>query len=46
MLLVSIFVNSHKEYYRQVKNKKIMNAINEELKVDISDGEYDNSYEC
>ena len=54
ILLDSIFANLHKEYYSQiflkeckytVKNKKIMNNINEELELDESDDEYDDSYE-
>ena len=44
----------HKEYYSQiflkeckytVKNKEIMNNINEELELDESDDEYDDLYE-
>ena len=54
ILLDSIFANLHKEYYSQiflkeckytVKSKKIMNNINEELELDESDDEYDDSYE-
>ena len=54
ILLDSIFANLHKEYYSQiflkeckytVKSKKIMNSINEELELDESDDEYDDSYE-
>ena len=54
ILLDSIFANLHKEYYSQiflkeckytVKNKEIMNNINEELELDESDDEYDDSYE-
>ena len=54
ILLDSIFANSHKEYYSQmflkeckyvVKNKKIMNNINEEVKLDESDDEYNDSYQ-
>ena len=54
ILLDSIFANLHKEYYSQiflkeckytVKNKEIMNNINEELELDESDDEYDDLYE-
>ena len=54
ILLDSIFANLHKEYYSQiflkeckytVKNEEIMNNINEELELDESDDEYDDSYE-
>ena len=54
ILLDSIFATLHKEYYSQiflkeckytVKSKKIMNNINEELELDESDDEYDDSYE-
>ena len=54
ILLDSTFANLHKEYYSQiflkeckytVKSKKIMNNINEELELDESDDEYDDSYE-
>ena len=54
ILLDSIFATLHKEYYSQiflkeckytVKNKEIMNNINEELELDESDDEYDDSYE-
>ena len=50
--LVSIFVNSNKEYYLQIfldeciyihsiKDRKIINTINEELKLNESDDESD-----
>ena len=54
ILLDSTFANLHKEYYSQiflkeckytVKNKEIMNNINEELELDESDDEYDDLYE-
>ena len=54
ILLDSIFANSDKEYYPQIfleeckyaiKKKKIINTINEELKLSESDDEYDDSYE-
>ena len=54
ILLDSIFANLHKEYYSQiflkeckytVKNKEIMNNINEELELDEYDDEYDDLYE-
>ena len=54
ILLDSIFATLHKEYYSQiflkeckytVKNKEIMNNINEELELDESDDEYDDLYE-
>ena len=50
ILLDSIFVNSNKEYYPQIfleeckyaiKVKKIVNAINEDLKLNESDDESD-----
>ena len=52
ILLDSIFINSHKEYYPQVflkeckyaaKKKNIMNTINEKLKLDESNDEHDES---
>ena len=55
ILLDSIFVNSNKEYYPQIfleeckyatKDRKIVNAINEDLKLNESDDESDDeSYE-
>ena len=48
ILLDSIFVNSNKEYYPQIlleeckyaiKNKKIVNTINEDLELSESDDE-------
>ena len=54
ILLDSIFVNSDKECYSQIfleeckyaiKKKKIMNTINEELELNESDDECDDSYE-
>ena len=50
ILLDSIFVNSNKEYYPQIfleeckyatKDRKIVNAINEDLKLNESDDESD-----
>ena len=50
IILDSIFINSYKEYYPQVllkerkypiKNKKIVNAINEDLELSGSDDESD-----
>ena len=50
ILLDSIFVNSNKEYYPQIfleeckyaiKDKKILNTINEDLKLNESDDESD-----
>ena len=50
ILLGSIFVNSNKEYYRQIfleeykyaiKDRKIINTINEDLKFSESDDESD-----
>ena len=55
IFLDSIFVNSNKEYYPQIfleeckyatKDRKIVNAINEDLKLNESDDESDDeSYE-
>ena len=53
MLLDSVFVDAYKDYYPQIflefkysiKKKKIINTINEQLKLDESDDEYDDSYE-
>ena len=48
--LDSIFVNSNKEYYPQIfleeckyaiKDRKVINAMNEDLKLNESDGESD-----
>ena len=50
ILLDSIFINSDKEYYPQIfleeckyviKNKKLVNAINEDLELSESDDESD-----